>query len=54
MQRPTFFTFPPIRPSMMKNLPALVREKFKAAQAAGDLNFYATQVAIVQVNSFPV
>ncbi|PQE13230.1 5 5 -P-1P-4-tetraphosphate phosphorylase 2 protein [Rutstroemia sp. NJR-2017a BBW] len=37
----------------MKNLPTLVREKFKAAQAAGDLNFYATQVAIVQVNSFP-
>ncbi|KAM3070367.1 bifunctional AP-4-A phosphorylase/ADP sulfurylase [Clarireedia jacksonii] len=37
----------------MKNLPALVREKFKAAQAAGDLNFYSTQVSIVQVNSFP-
>lgn len=38
----------------MRNLPALVREKFKVAQAAGDITFFQTQCAILQYTSVPV
>ncbi|KAA8567530.1 hypothetical protein EYC84_008006 [Monilinia fructicola] len=37
----------------MKNLPALVREKFKAAKAAGDITYFQTQLAILHCNSLP-
>ncbi|KAF7901675.1 uncharacterized protein EAF01_006974 [Botrytis porri] len=37
----------------MRNLPALVREKFKAAQAAGDISYFQTQLAILHCNSLP-
>lgn len=36
------------------NLPTLVRDKFKAAQDAGDLTFYETQVSILRCNGLPV
>ncbi|RAL68750.1 hypothetical protein DID88_007445 [Monilinia fructigena] len=37
----------------MRNLPALVREKFKAAKAAGDITYFQTQLAILHCNSLP-
>ncbi|KAF7949194.1 hypothetical protein EAE96_008362 [Botrytis aclada] len=37
----------------MRNLPALVREKFKAAQAAGDITYFQTRLAILHCNSLP-
>ncbi|TGO57129.1 hypothetical protein BCON_0069g00230 [Botryotinia convoluta] len=37
----------------MRNLPALVREKFKAAQAAGDITYFQTQLTILHCNSLP-
>ncbi|KAF7852914.1 hypothetical protein EAF04_010853 [Stromatinia cepivora] len=37
----------------MRNLPTLVREKFKAAQAAGDITYFPTQLTILQCNSLP-
>lgn len=40
--------------TIMRNLPALVREKFKAAQAAGDITYFQTQLAILHCNSLPV
>ncbi|EPE35113.1 HIT-like protein [Glarea lozoyensis ATCC 20868] len=36
----------------MSTLPNLVRSQFKAAQGAGDLTFYSTQVAILICNGF--
>jgi len=40
--------------SLIRNLPVLVRERFKAARINGDLNFYETQVSILQCNGIPV
>ncbi|QSZ30495.1 hypothetical protein DSL72_000049 [Monilinia vaccinii-corymbosi] len=37
----------------MRNLPALVRERFQRAQAAGDLTYSPTQLAILHCNSLP-
>ncbi|KAI9645749.1 bifunctional AP-4-A phosphorylase/ADP sulfurylase [Ciborinia camelliae] len=37
----------------MRNLPTLVREKFKAAQVAGDITYFPTQLAILHCNSLP-
>ncbi|CAG8971480.1 hypothetical protein HYALB_00002064 [Hymenoscyphus albidus] len=37
----------------LKALPRLVRRQFKAAQEAGDLTFYATQVSILRCNDLP-
>ncbi|KAJ8065061.1 hypothetical protein OCU04_005774 [Sclerotinia nivalis] len=37
----------------MRNLPTLVREKFKAAQAAGDITYSPTQLTILHCNSLP-
>lgn len=36
------------------NLPELVRAKFNTAKANGDVNFYPTQVAVLQLGSVPV
>jgi len=36
------------------NLPELVRTAFNKARASGDVNFYPTQVTILNVNSIPV
>jgi len=40
--------------STIRNLPALVRKQFKAAQESGDLTFYATRVSILQCEGLPV
>ncbi|ESZ90602.1 hypothetical protein SBOR_9010 [Sclerotinia borealis F-4128] len=37
----------------MRNLPALVREKFQAAQTAGDITYFPTQLVILNCNSLP-
>ncbi|PBP29017.1 ATP adenylyltransferase, partial [Diplocarpon rosae] len=37
----------------IRNLPALVRERFNLAQQTGDLTFYATRVAILQCEGLP-
>jgi hypothetical protein len=36
------------------NLPDLVRTAFNRARASGDVHFFPTQVALVNVNSIPV
>ncbi|TAQ85731.1 hypothetical protein B7494_g5953 [Chlorociboria aeruginascens] len=36
------------------NLPALVRDKFKAAQITGDLTFYETQLALLRCSGLPI
>ncbi|KAE9379387.1 Ap4A phosphorylase-like protein II [Stipitochalara longipes BDJ] len=39
--------------STIRNLPALVRKQFNAAQASRDLTFFETQVAILHCDGFP-
>ena len=46
-------TMPP-RIKAPANLPELVRTAFNKARASGDVNFYPTQVTLVDVNSIPV
>ena len=40
--------------AMPSNLPALVRTTFNKALANGDVNFYPTQVTLLNINSIPV
>ena len=37
-----------------KNLPDLVRAAFSRARASGDVHFYPTEAAVLDVNSIPV
>ncbi|KAK3399182.1 ATP adenylyltransferase-domain-containing protein [Sordaria brevicollis] len=43
----------PLRIKAPANLPELVRTAFNKARASGDVNFYPTQVQLVDVNSVP-
>ena len=41
-------------PKIPANLPELVSTAFHRARASGDVHFFPTQVALVNVNSLPV
>ncbi|KAK4223276.1 bifunctional AP-4-A phosphorylase/ADP sulfurylase [Podospora fimiseda] len=46
-------TMLPSRISVPSNLPELVKNAFNRARASGDVNFYPTQVRLLNINSIP-
>ena len=44
----------PRLPRVPRDLPELVRNAFRRACDSGDVNFYPTQVTLLDVNSIPV